>query len=261
MDALILAAGYGSRLNPLFPSKPLATIHGVTLIEIAIRQLATAGASRVCVATGYNASEVEIELARISARAELEILSRRVSDWSKPNGFSVIAGSEPLSDTFLLVMGDHILSSRILCELARSHEDDRDVTLGIDRRINSPLIDPDDATWVKRHENGFIERIGKQMKNRCAVDCGAFLATSALPEAIAEAIAEGASGSLSDGMQVIADRGRAATHDIGDAWWIDVDDPKAHALAELQIAEHIDIHTHPISAKERNPAGIAASLP
>ena len=57
-----------------------------------------------------------------------------------------------------------------------------------------------------------------------------------LEQAIGAAIAEGKAGSLSEGMQRLADAGRAATMDIGSAWWLDVDDPRAHALAEEQCA-------------------------
>jgi len=44
---------------------------------------------------------------------------------------------------------------------------------------------------------------------------------------------------LSDGMQILADCGRAATMDIEDAWWLDVDDPRAHALAEEMAHWHL----------------------
>ena len=36
-----------------------------------------------------------------------------------------------------------------------------------------------------------------------------------------------------------SDAGRAATMDIGDAWWMDVDDPRAHALAEELAPWHL----------------------
>ena len=35
-------------------------------------------------------------------------------------------------------------------------------------------------------------------------------------------------------LQRLADAGRAATMDVGEAWWLDVDDPRAHALAEAE---------------------------
>ncbi len=82
--------------------------------------------------------------------------------------------------------------------------------------------------------DGLIRAIGKTIAAYDVVDCGAFLATAELGAAIAAAIAGGKAGSLSDGMQHLADQGRAATMDVGEAWWLDVDDPRAHALAEAE---------------------------
>ena len=111
--------------------------------------------------------------------------------------------------------------------------------LAIDQRITSPLVDPDDATWVARDAAGAILRIGKSISAYDAVDCGAFRASPALLDAIRAAIRDGASGSLSDGMQRLADQGRAQTVDIGDAWWIDVDDARALELARHQIRDQL----------------------
>ena len=44
MDALIIAAGFGSRLAALSPSKPLTPVAGVPLLELGVRQAAAAGA-------------------------------------------------------------------------------------------------------------------------------------------------------------------------------------------------------------------------
>jgi choline kinase len=137
------------------------------------------------------------------------------------------------------MMSDHIFSSTILSRLAQQGAADRGVTLAVDYRCNDPLIDPDDATWVKLDERRFIRTIGKTIAEYDAVDCGAFLATLELAQAIRAAIAEGKAGSLSEGMQKLADAGRAATMDIGCAWWLDVDDPRAYALAEQQAPQHL----------------------
>jgi 1L-myo-inositol 1-phosphate cytidylyltransferase len=91
--------------------------------------------------------------------------------------------------------------------------------------------------------DGRILAIGKAITDYDAVDCGAFLATPELAQAIAAAIRAGKSGSLSDGMQLLADAGRAATMDVGadehDAWWMDVDDARAHAIAEDQAPRYL----------------------
>jgi 1L-myo-inositol 1-phosphate cytidylyltransferase len=239
MDALILAAGMGTRLREVEPCKPLTRLHGFSLLEIAVQQLALAGARRVRVATGYHAEQVEAALPELARRAGVAVEARRVPDFRLPNGHSVLAGAAGFAGDFLLVMADHVLSYAILRDLAACPLDGMGAVLAVDRRITSPLIDPDDATWVAVDEAGRIDRIGKALRQYDAVDCGAFRASPALLDAITAAIAAGQPGSLSDGMQRLADLRRAGTVDIGDAWWIDVDDPRALALAAQQAAGHL----------------------
>jgi 1L-myo-inositol 1-phosphate cytidylyltransferase len=233
--AVILAAGLGSRLRDLSQSKPLTPVCGFPLLELGVRQAAAAGIDHIVVVTGHEADRVEAALPDLAARCGVTIQSVRVADWTLPNGHSVIAGAALVDGPFLLMMADHIFSAEILQRLAREGAAARDVTLAIDRRLDNPLVDPDDATWVRTRPDGTIAAIGKTIAPYDAVDCGAFLATAALPAAIAQAVALGRAGSLSDGMQVLADAGRAATMEIDGAWWIDVDDPRAHAQAEADL--------------------------
>lgn len=239
MDALIIAAGYGSRLRALAESKPLVAVCGIPLIELGIRQAARAGAEKVVVVTGHEAERLETFLADLSNRSGITIEPARVSDWSVPNGHSVIAGAARIQGDYLLMMADHIFEASILSRLAQEGSPERGVTLAIDRRLDNPLVDPDDATWVRSDADGLIRAIGKKIEPYDAVDCGAFLATPELAEAIAAAIRDGAAGGLSEGMQRLADTGRAATMDIGISWWLDVDEPRFHALAEEQAPLHL----------------------
>jgi choline kinase len=240
VDALIIAAGYGSRLASLSPSKPLTPVAGVPLLELGVRQARAAGARRVVVVTGHEAERVEAFLPGLAERADLPVVAERIDDWSTPNGWSVIAGAARIEGNYLLMMADHVFGDGLLERLAAQAGDDRGVTLAIDRHVANPLVDPEDATWVRLNDAGFIAAIGKTIAPYDAVDCGAFLATPELAEAIRAAIAAGKAGSLSDGMQWLADRGRAATFDISvdigadpaNGWWMDVDDPRAHVLAE-----------------------------
>ena len=243
MDALIIAAGFGSRLLDVSPSKPLTPIAGVPLLELGVRQAQAAGARRVVVVTGYEAARVEAFLPGLADRVGIEIVAERAADWSLPNGYSVMAGAARITGDYLLMMADHIFAAPILRRLAAQGDALRGVTLAVDRRVTSPLIDPDDATWVRIADDGRILAIGKAIAGYDAVDCGAFLATPELAAAIALAIGLGKPGSLSDGMQLLADTGRAATMDIGeherDSWWLDVDDARAHALAEDQAPQFL----------------------
>lgn len=238
MDALIIAAGYGTRMRELSDCKPLTRIGGVPLLELGVRQARAAGVERVVVVTGHQAVEIEKFLPGLASRVGIPVVSERLTHWSTPNGHSVVAGAARIAKLgggdYLLLMADHIFEASILRRLAKVGTTSRGVTLAIDRRTDGPNIDPADATWVKTDADGRIEQIGKSLTHYDAVDCGAFLATSELAQAIKAAIAEGKPGSLSDGMQRLADAGRAATMDIGDSWWLDVDDPRAHALAEAE---------------------------
>lgn len=245
MDALIIAAGFGSRLLDISPSKPLTPIAGVPLIELGVRQAHAAGVARVVVVTGHEAVRVEAFLGDLAARSGIEIVTERCPDWSLPNGYSVMAGAAKIAGDYLLLMADHIFAGPILQRLAGQGDPVRGVTLAIDRRVASPLIDPDDATWVKIAGDGRISAIGKAISDYDAVDCGAFLATPELASAIAASIRAGKPGSLSDGMQRLADAGRAATMDVGtdehDAWWLDVDDARAHAIAEAEAPRYLSV--------------------
>ena len=68
MDALIIAAGYGSRLRGISESKPLTRVAGVTLLELGVRQARAAGAQRVVVVTGHQAQTVEAALPVLAER-------------------------------------------------------------------------------------------------------------------------------------------------------------------------------------------------
>ncbi len=238
MDALIIAAGYGSRLASISPSKPLTPVCDVPIIELSIRQAMLAGVTRVVVVTGHEAARLELFLADLSLRLGIAIVPVRLNDWSTPNGHSVIAGATRCDGNYLLMMADHLFDVEILERLITEAKDDCGLLLAIDRRIDSPLIDPEDATWVKIDDHGLIRDIGKTISPYDAVDCGAFLATPELAPAIRAAIASGKAGSLSEGVQVLAQYNRAATLDIEDAWWIDIDDPHYHALAEETAMWH-----------------------
>lgn len=239
VEAVVIAAGFGSRLSALGPSKPLTKVCGLPLIGIAARQLANAGIERIVVVTGHMADLVEAALPAIADDCGIIIDAVRAGDWSLPNGHSVMVGAAAIEGDYLLVMADHILSGSILTDLRRSHNPRYAVTLAIDKRIDGPTIDPADATYVAIAGDGTIRRIAKNLPAPDAVDCGAFLATPRLAEAIAGAIAQGLPGSLSDGMQWLAERGLAATMDIGARWWIDVDEPASHRQAEQDLFRYL----------------------
>lgn len=228
MKCLILAAGLGTRLREVSPSKPLTPVAGTPLIAHVIERAAAGGATAFVVVTGHEAERVEEFLADFSAPVECV----RSPDWNRPNGFSVLAGAEAIAGDYLLLMSDHLFEPEIVRGLLAAPRTDSGVTLAVDRDLSGPLLDLDDATKVELAEDGRIVRIGKTLARFDAIDTGIFLATPKLAAAIRADVAAGGSGSLSEGVQRLAGAGRAATFDIGRSRWIDVDSPEMLRLAE-----------------------------
>jgi 1L-myo-inositol 1-phosphate cytidylyltransferase len=232
MNCLILAAGHGSRLRDVSDSKPLTLVSGKPLIEHVILSAAEAGARCFTVVTGHQAERVEGFIAALAPRLGLVIETVRLDDWDRPNGHSVRAGAKGIAGDYLLLMADHLFDAAIARQLLERAPAGAAITLAVDCNLANPLLDLDDATRVETGDGGQIVRIGKGLERFDAIDTGIFLATPALAAAIAEAVAAGGTGSLSEGVQRLADQGRAFTVDLAGGSWIDIDDPRALALAE-----------------------------
>jgi choline kinase len=231
MKCLILAAGLGTRLREVSPSKPLTPIGGTPLIAHVVERASAGGATAFVVVTGYEAERVEAFLAGLDAPVQCV----RTPDWSRPNGYSVLAGTEAIAGDYLLMMSDHLFEPEIVAGLLAAPRADAGLTLAVDRNLSGPLLDLDDATKVELAEDARIVRIGKALASFDAIDTGIFLATPELAEAIRADVAAGGSGSLSEGVQRLAEAGRAATFDIGRSRWVDVDSPEMLRLAEALI--------------------------
>ena len=221
MQAIILAAGMGTRLRSVSPSKPLTLVSGVPLLVRILDNLRAAGVTQPLVITGYRGDEV----AAVAQGAGAETLHN--PGWDRPNGVSVLAATPRLEAQALLLMADHLASPGVYRTVAAAGRDDAGLVLGIDRRMGHPWADEADVTRVATR-GGRIVAIGKAINTYDAHDCGVFLITPELTDALAGLPAPG----LSDGVRVLAARGRATTVDVSAHDWIDIDDPRALALAE-----------------------------
>jgi len=233
MNCLILAAGHGSRLREMADSKPLAQVASRPLIEHVIRAAVEAGIRRFTIVTGHQAEAVEDFVAALALRLDVELACRRTPDWNLPNGHSVLTGAAAIDGDYLLLMSDHLFDAEIARRLLAGADRGIGLTLAVDRNFDNPWLDLEDATRVETSAAGAIVRIGKLLEPFDAIDTGIFLATPALAQALREAIADGSSGSLSDGVQRLADEGRAGTLDVSGCRWLDVDDAAAFSRAQV----------------------------
>lgn len=235
MHCLILAAGLGSRLRQVSPSKPLTPVAGMPLIAHVIDRARRGGASGFTVVTGYEGDRVDAFLAAHAAATGIGVATVRIADCSLPNGHSVLAGAARIAGEYLLAMADHLIAPAMVRALVEA-DMRAGLMLAVDRDLGNPLVDLDDVTKVATGDGGAIVAIGKTLSSYDAFDTGLFRATPELATAIRAAIADGAAGSLSDGVQRLATAGRAATLDVTGAAWIDVDDCTALAKAEAALA-------------------------
>jgi len=236
MQGLIVAAGQGVRLRAIAPSKPLALVNGVPLIERVIENARLGGIDEFVVVTGYEGRRLEAFLKRLAARKGVSIFTVRNLAWERANGLSVVAAGPHLAERFVLMMADHLLEPSILADLLAQPVGVDEVVLAIDRRLDNPLVDPEDVTRVRTDPEGRILAIGKLMETFDAFDTGVFLASHRLISAVREDVDAGGAGGISEGMRRLAAAGLARTFDIGDRFWLDVDDSVAHGHAERQRA-------------------------
>ena len=237
MHALIVAAGFGSRLRAVSPSKPLTPVNGVPLIERVIRAAHDGGASAFTVVTGHEGDAVEAFLATAAARLALPIACVRTADWNLPNGHSVLTGSGAIgARRHLLMMADHIVDPALIATVAGAPA--AGLVLGVDRRLDNPLVDLDDVTRVRTDpaDPTRIVAIGKHLPDYDAFDTGVFAVDARFHDALRASITAGGAGSISAGVEALAATGQARVIDTGDHWWLDVDDPRALDQAEAALA-------------------------
>jgi 1L-myo-inositol 1-phosphate cytidylyltransferase len=230
VKAVILAAGRGSRLRELGPSKPLTHVDGIPLIERVIRSAAEGGADGIVAVTGYLGDEVRRFLDTLAARVDISIEYADNKEWHMGNGRSLLAAAPLLDGPFHVLMSDHLFDPHIMSDLRRTPLPAGGARLAVDRNLENPYVDLDDVTKVLE-DGGLIREIGKTIPSYNVFDTGVFYCTPGLIAAIEASIVEHNDDSLSGGMRRLARQNKAEIMDIGAKVWIDVDDPSAHGLA------------------------------
>ena len=236
---LVIAAGRGSRLDSDDLPKPLFRLLGLPLIERAIVTAKRAGLEDFTVVTGYDGARIRKFLDRLAVRREVSITHVVNENWQAENGISVLKARDATGeDPFVLLMADHLVSPRLLSELLDAPLQEGTVRLAVDFDLRNPLVDLDDVTRV-RVEGGRVAAIGKQLDGDNSFDTGCFVCSPALFDSLELSRKRDGDETLSGGIRLLAEAGRVSAHDIGDAFWIDVDDPGAVRRAERALIERL----------------------
>ncbi|MFZ5609662.1 MAG: NTP transferase domain-containing protein [Pseudomonadota bacterium] len=237
MQGVILAAGAGSRLQALGGSKPLVALAGLSLLERVMATAACAGVDAFILVTGHEGEKVAAHGRDVAARRRLRLDIAANPRWREANGLSVLAAAPFVTgDHFLLMMCDHVVEPALIAQVLAAPRQGYATLLAIDRRLDNPDVDLEDVTRVALAGDA-ITAIGKGLARYQAYDCGVFCAHESLSGAIETSLARDNDASLSGGMRVLAAQGLARAHDIGAAYWVDVDDPVAHAKAHARLMD------------------------
>ena len=234
---LIIAAGRGSRIRDKAQLKPLVPVLGIPLIERVINTVLEAGIRDIYVVTGYQRNRLERFLKRLNKKYGINISAIPNEEWHRENGISVLKAEPYINEKFLLLMGDHLVDPEIIREAVKKELPDEYVALGIDRNINNGYVNPEDVTKVYS-SNGRLLKIGKTISSYNGYDTGIFICSPVIFDAIKESINKGDS-SLTGGISCLAEKGKVKVFEIGDRFWIDIDDAMALKKAEDILLDSI----------------------
>jgi choline kinase len=233
MIGLVLAAGASRRLRPdtdHLPKTLLPVDGDITILDIALRNLASAGLTDVVVIVGYAASAIAGRVPDLERRhgVALELVHNdRAEEWN--NAYSLWLAREHFGQGLLLVNGDTVHPASVERGLlaARQAQSGADLILAIDdvKKL------AEEEMKVVLDERGLMTKITKLMDPADAH--GEYIGATLIEPAAAGALADSLETTwrrdpnlyYEDGYQELANRGgTVAVTPIGVVEWVEVDD-------------------------------------
>jgi choline kinase len=231
MQAVLLAAGLGSRLGALTAALPkaLVAVAGQPLLAYAVRFAEAAGARDIVVVGGFGFPDVAAEVAR--RRLEVKLIENPA--FRDGNLVSLMAARREIAgrshvDDLLLMNVDHIYRPAIAA-LAAVPADEVTAFIDTDRTLG------DDDMKVARDGAGRLARISKTLDR---YDAGYVGMTKVPAAAAARYWAEAEAALAEEGRAIHVERVLArlapapACRDISGHGWLEVDFPDERARAE-----------------------------
>jgi choline kinase/phosphatidylglycerophosphate synthase len=226
LEALILAAGEGSRLKRRADQKVLEPIAKVPILGRILHGLKEAGIRKVHIVIGYEGHKIRREFGEHYRGLDIDYI--RAQNWEKGNLYSFMAAREIFQDEFLLCMGDHVFDPEIVKSLTSADPEDV-LILATDR--NSYSLD-DTRVLTK---DGKILNIGKKIDCWNCVDTGFFLCSPKI-FIYGEKALEIGSSELADCVRLVAKDGGARVLDVSGKYWVDIDTKKDVDRAKESLA-------------------------
>jgi NDP-sugar pyrophosphorylase family protein len=237
MQAVVLAAGAGTRLMPITATIPkaLIPIANRPLLDYVISSLKKASIKEIIVVTGYLGSRITKYLRASKKYDDVEIDLVHVHNYNAGPLYSLLASERLINDDFLLAPVDLIVKHQIICKLVRSHIQRGTVNIAIDE-LNSQVCERTCVAYCKAlRTNGrtvlqFLEPKASGDKNNDSVKniLGTAIGVIVCPREIfkyCHAAARNGSSKVIDALnRYIADGMNARYVKVsGKDYWFDVD--------------------------------------
>ncbi|HZR55122.1 MAG TPA: phosphocholine cytidylyltransferase family protein [Streptosporangiaceae bacterium] len=229
MIGIVLAAGAGRRLRPDTDGLPKALLPvdgDVTILDIALRNLAAVGLHDIVIVVGYAADVVRERKAALEKRHDVTlslVQNDRAEEWN--NAYSLWLARDHFAEGALLVNGDTVHPASVEHTLL-SKEHAADIVLAVDDVKHLA----DEEMKVTRTADGTLARITKNMDPAGAYGeyIGATLirppAANKLADALEATWRRDPSLYYEDGFQEYANRGAPiGIAPIGTVDWVEVD--------------------------------------
>lgn len=239
MDAMILAAGYGSRLRPLtdHTPKPLVEVAGETILEHVARRLIRAGVDRIVVNVSHLAEQLEtFARERWTLDAELVLSPEPDGPLGTGGGVQRAAPLIRRNQPFLLHVGD-VISELDLAALLATHRRSGDLaTLAVHERDAARCLLFDDRGLYGRDNRtegwsrGVREPVGGGRR-------WSFAGIHALSPEILDRLTEPAPFDIIDAyLRLVSEGERIGAHDMTGTRWLEVGTPERLARARAELS-------------------------
>ncbi len=239
MDAMILAAGLGSRLDRLTRDTPKALIEvgRLTLLERTVRRLSAAGADRIIVNVHHYAERIEGLVRRLSGVGAEILLSREVEGPLETGGGLLRAAPLFRRESPFFLHNVDVIADFDLTAMYRTHGGSGSLaTLAVSSRSATRYLLFDDEGLFGRVD----ARTGREERARPPSGTPrsyGFTGVHVVSPLIFDAIREDGTFSIVDAYLSLVRNGyRVLPHDVTGSLWLDVGTPERLRAARATLA-------------------------
>jgi NDP-sugar pyrophosphorylase family protein len=239
LDALIFAAGLGTRLGPLGLSTPKALIDvgGKTMLEHVARGLVAAGVDRIIVNVHHHADQIERFTASHDLGADV-ILSHETERPLETGGGLAYARRHFRRASPFFMHNVDVLTDARLAEMYAAHtRSEALVTLAVSDRPTTRHLLFDEQGFYGRSDSRKSERLIARPARDADSACAFAGIHVANPELLDRVTETGVFSILDVYMRLAAEGARIAPWDLGNAQWLEIGTPERLDEARRRVGD------------------------